>query len=194
MFSPFLCRSCSALQTFPNVLTHFVPSLCILVNIFMNVKLLYNQPSKLYAFKVIHLVVSLILTHWTKEMSETYWDLQFCVECIHSCILSVQPFVCVSVFLGLSWTSGPSVCVSLGPETWNLHSLINIQAFTGGCNSQVLLVLEPQRQTVLKGIAPLCLYLQSTLWKRNHWTRLGDTEMTLPTVVAIKTNSKKKPK
>lgn len=45
---------------FPNVLTHFVPSLCILVNIFMNMKLLYNQPSEVYPFKVTHLVDSLI--------------------------------------------------------------------------------------------------------------------------------------
>jgi len=70
--------------------------------------------------------------------------------CVCVCVfsgISLQNFVpfgvCVHILArvgvcSLSWTSGPRVCVSLGPETWNLHSLIHIQAFTGGCNSETL--------------------------------------------------------
>lgn len=103
--------------------------------------------------------------------------------------ISLQNFVCLLVFVcilwrvcSLSWTSGPWVCVSLGPETWNLHSLINIQAFTGGCNSELglPLVLESQRQTTLEGIVrfslSLLLFFFCLLHEKavNNWTWLGD--------------------
>lgn len=123
-----------------------------------NMKLLYNQPAEFYPFKVSRLVVSLSTIALNKGGERDWLGPSVLCECIHICIISFQPFVCacVCVCLALSWTSGPWVCVSLGPETWNLHSLINIQAFTGGCNSQLglLLVLEPQRQTILAGIGP----------------------------------------
>lgn len=165
------------------------------------VKLLYNQPyNQFYPFKVIRLAVSLIAITPSKG-GEQDWlgPLVFC-QCIHICIISLQPFICVFVCVCVcdSLSHGPQclepwVCVSLGPETWNLHYLINIQAFTGGCNSQLgpPLVLEPQRQTILAGIGPPFLFICCQLHeKRNHWTQLGDIWMTLPAVVAMKANSK----
>lgn len=160
LFSPlFLCRSCSPLQTFSNVLTHFVLSLCILVNISMDVKLLYNQPSEIYPFKVIHLVDSYLYHTEQRGWARLIGTFSF---------VSVYPYLyykpskplCMSLPPPLLDPGGPE-CVSLGPETWNLHSLINIQAFTDGCNSQLglPLLLEPQRRTTLTGIgAPFFLF------------------------------------
>lgn len=91
---------------FPNVLTHFVPSLCILVNIFMNMKLLYNQPSEVYPFKVTHLVDSLIYHTEQRGWVRLIRTFSFVWVCPYLYYEPSKPCAC----LYLSWTPGPWAC------------------------------------------------------------------------------------